>query len=156
MRISSLMIAVVVTTACGGSTPMEPSRQEPPAMPAPSPAATPAPTPDPMPNPGPTVLRSAQIGGANGHSASGTAEILQDGTTFSLRFKGNFRIDSGNNDVYLTSDPGGITGSDLNLGPLRETSGAQSYTMPHDGGAYRYVMLWCRPFRVPIGVGELR
>ena len=25
-----------------------------------------------------------------------------------------------------------------------------------DGGEYRYVMLWCRPFRVPIGVGELR
>jgi hypothetical protein len=45
---------------------------------------------------------------------------------------------------------------EINLGSTRARTGAQTYAMPNDGGRYRYVMLWCRPFRVPIGVGELR
>jgi len=44
----------------------------------------------------------------------------------------------------------------LNLGDMKSTTGAQSYSMPNDGSAFRYVILWCRPFRIPIGVGELR
>lgn len=102
------------------------------------------------------VLRSASLGGANGHSASGTAEIVSQGGRHTLELRSNFRIDSGNNDVYLTRSSTGIASGDLNLGAMRALTGAQSYDMPHDGGAYRYVMLWCRPFQVPIGVGELR
>jgi hypothetical protein len=94
--------------------------------------------------------------GANGHSASGTAEIVRNGNDHTLELRSDFRIDSGNNDVYLTRSASGIDGGDLNLGNMRSITGAQGYTMPNDGAGYRYVMLWCRPFRVPIGVGELR
>ena len=132
----------------------------PPPAPTPSPTPAPAPTPvvmpTPTPPPAPTVLRSASIRGANGHSAAGTAEIVQDGRSYTLEFRSGFRIDGGLNDVYLSRDPGVVSSSDLNVGNLRSLSGPQGYALPNDGGSYRYVLLWCRPFRVPIALGELR
>ena len=102
------------------------------------------------------MLRSSSLRGANGHSASGTARILREGDAFVLELGADFRIDSGNNDVYLTANPDAPRGSDLNLGNMRSLTGHQTYSMPDDGGRLRYVMLWCRPFRVPIGLGELQ
>lgn len=165
MRAVVLLVSLVAMTACagGGTSPTAPTTP-PPAGPTPAPTPTPAPsptpapeaTPTPTPTPGPVVLRTARIHGANGHSTQGTARIVREGGSHRLELGSDFRIDSGNNDVYLTRSPSGIAGSDLNLGPMRALAGAQSYPMPGDGAAYGYVMLWCRPFRVPIGVGDLR
>lgn len=149
--------------ACGGSTPTAPSipgaTPAPTAAPTPTPAPTPgpgaSPTPAPTAPPGPTVLRRATLRGAHGHSCSGTAAIVQDGRTFTLELRSDFRIDTGSIDVVLSNDPDSIDGG-LNLGDLKSMRGAQSYPMPNDGAAYRYLVLWCRPFRVPIGLGELR
>jgi len=160
-------ILLLLTAACNGSgvSPMAPTSTPEPTAPAtpaptptpsPTPAPQPTPTPPPAPDPGPTVLRTAQIGGVNGHSTQGTARIVRDGNSYRLELGSNFRIDSGNNDVYLTRSASGIANGDLSLGAMKATSGAQSYAMPDDGGAYGYVMLWCRPFRLPIGVGELQ
>jgi hypothetical protein len=102
------------------------------------------------------VLRRAAIGGANGHSAGGTAEIVRTGAAYTLELGDSFRIDTGSIDVYLANEADRVTGADLNLGNLQSRSGAQSYAMPNDGSGFRYVLLWCRPFRVPIGIGELR
>lgn len=156
--------------ACGGSSgPSGPSAVTPPAAtpaptptptatpaatPTPTPAITPTPTPTPTPS-GPTVLRRASISGAAGHSASGTAEIVRDGSSFSLEFRSDFRIDSGNNDVILTNSTSSMDGG-RNLGNMKSLTGAQSYAMSDGGSDFRYVILWCRPFRIPIGVGELR
>jgi hypothetical protein len=140
-------LSLCALAACGGTNPTAPT--------TPPEASSPA-APTPAPSPSTVVLRSAQIRGANGHSAAGTAEIVRAGTAHSLELRSDFRIDSGNTDVYLAR--GGNTvdmGSDLNLGSLRSLTGAQSYPMPDDGAQYRYVILWCRPFRIPIGVGEL-
>lgn len=92
----------------------------------------------------------------NGHSAAGTAAIVRTGSAHTLELRSDFRIDMGSVDIYLTRQPGGFTGADLRVGPLRATSGAQSYALPDDGAAYSYVLLWCRPFTVPIGLGDLR
>jgi hypothetical protein len=102
------------------------------------------------------VLRSAVIRGANGHAAAGIAQIVRTGEAYALELGSDFRIDIGSVDVYLTRGAGGIADGDLNLGSLRSLTGAQSYPIPNDGSAYVYVLLWCRPFRVPIGVGQLR
>ena len=96
------------------------------------------------------------ITGANGHSAGGTAEIVQTGAAFTLELRDDFRIDTGSIDVYLANQTDGVRSTDLNLGNLRSRTGAQGYTLPDAGAGYRYVLLWCRPFRVPIGIGELR
>jgi hypothetical protein len=154
-----LVPGLLALAACGGGgSPMGPSdpapTPTPAATPTPTPAATPTPVPTPTPAPTPTVIRSAQIGGFHGHSAAGTADIVQLGSDYSLELRNNFRIDTGSVDVYLSNDrdsgPGG-----LNLGSLKATSGSQSYRMPNDGSGYRFVVLWCRPFQITIGVGEL-
>lgn len=160
-------VSIGVAACSGTSGPMSPSTVTPAqATPAPAPvvtptatpAVTPSPTPAPTPVPtpaGPTVLRRASLSGAAGHSASGTAETVRDGSSHSLEFRSDFRIDSGNNDVILTNSTSSMDGG-RNLGNMKSTTGAQSYAMPDGGSEYRYVMLWCRPFRIPIGVGELR
>jgi hypothetical protein len=138
-------LSLVALAACGGGSSPTASSTPPPA---PLPAASPSPA-------APMVLRMASLRGVNGHGAGGTARILRAGTTFTLELGSDFRIDSGNTDVYLTAEPDTVRATDLNLGAMRSLTGLQTYDMPHDGAAYRYVMLWCRPFRVPIGLGEL-
>ncbi len=102
------------------------------------------------------VLRSATLRGANGHSASGSARILRDGNRYLLELGADFRIDSGNTDVYLARQSGGVQSGDLNLGELSALTGQQRYELPNDGGTYDFIVLWCRPFRIPIGLGEWR
>lgn len=170
IRWCGLAVLTLSLAACGGSSgPSGPSSLTPPsatpaptptptatATPAPTPTPTPVITPTPTPAPSsPTVLRRASFSGAAGHSASGTAEIVRDGSSFALEFRNDFRIDSGNNDVILTNSTSSMDGG-RNLGNLKSTSGAQSYSMSDGGSDFRYVILWCRPFRIPIGVGELR
>ena len=169
MRSSALFLLLLSVIACGGgSSPSAPTPPAPTSAPAPTPTPTPAPTPTPgpapsptptpvaTPTPGPTVLRRALLSGANGHSAGGTVEIVRTGPAYTLEFRDDFRIDTGSIDVYLANQGNQVTSADLNLGNLRSLSGAQSYAMPNDGAGFRYVLLWCRPFRVPIGIGELR
>ncbi len=167
MRLLALSFPVLLLAACGGGGALPTAPSVPQPTPAPSPGPTPAPAPSPTPSPaptpapsppsGPVVLRTAHVRGANGHSTSGTIDIVRDGGSYTLQFHGDFRIDSGNNDVYLARSGDRVDMTrDLNLGALKSTSGSQSYRMPDDGAGYGYVILWCRPFRVPIGVGELR
>jgi hypothetical protein len=102
------------------------------------------------------VLRTASFHGAHGHSASGTARVVDVGGAYRLEFLADFKVDTGSIDVYLARGQDTVDMSrDLNLGNMLARTGAQSYAMPNAGAAYRYVLLWCRPFRVPIGVGEL-
>lgn len=133
---------LVVLAACGGGgmSPMEPADPSPPAAPP----------------PGAVVLRRANLSGLNGHVASGTVEIVRDGTRHTLEFRQDFRIDLGNNDVYLARTATLDRGTDVKVGEINTTSGAHSFALPDAAGDYRYVFLWCRPFQVPIGRGELR
>ncbi len=170
VRWCGFVLLTLSLAACGGSSgPSGPSSAPAPsatpaptptptvtpaATPTPTPGASPTPTPAPTPS-APTVLRRTSFSGAAGHSASGTAEIVRDGSSFSLEFRNDFRIDSGNNDVILTNSTSSTDGG-RNLGNMKSTTGAQSYSMSDGGSDFRYVILWCRPFRIPIGVGELR
>ncbi len=140
------LLLPVLLAACGG--PSAPS----PVVPL---AATPAPSPVAVPSPDPTV-RSASLTGASGHSASGTARIVARNGGFVLELGDDFRLDGGKTDVYLAGDRGTVRASDLNLGALGSRTGAQTFAMPDDGGRYPYVLLWCRPAKLVIGVGELR
>jgi hypothetical protein len=142
------IVIALLAGACGGGA--NPGGGTPATLP---PATTPPTTTMPA---GPTVVRMATIRGAAGHSASGTARIIQEGGAFFLELGSDFRIDSGNNDVMLTRQPDTRTASDLNLGNMMSLTGQQRYPLPNDGSGYVHVMLWCRPFRIPIGLGDLR
>jgi hypothetical protein len=102
------------------------------------------------------VVRTATLLGSNGHRSEGRVDIVNDGGAFRLEFRADFQIDRGTVDVYLSGQPDRLTESDRNLGNLGSTSGAQSYPLADDGRAYSHVLLWCRPFRIPITFGELR
>jgi len=168
MRLRALIACAALAAACSGGSPSTPSAPPvggtpmptatPTPAPTPTPDPTPAPTPTPTPNTGgtPTVVRTASIMGAAGHSASGTARILRTGDVHVLELGEDFRIDSGNNDVYLARNRNTVDNRDLNLGNMKSTTGRQTYELPGQGGQYEFVILWCRPFRVPIGVGTLR
>ncbi len=156
-RIAVIPLLALAAAACGGGgSPAGPSAP-PPATTQPT-APTPSPTPAPTPTPAPaaTVLRMASIGGANGHSAAGTARIVREGSQHRIDFSSDFRIDSSNNDIYLARGTSLDMSRDLFVAPLAQRTGAQSYALPDAGPQYSYVIIWCRPFRIPIGIGELR
>lgn len=155
-----LLLSSLAFAACGGGSPMSPSLPPTPGpsptpTPAPQPSGSPSPIPSPTPPPGPTVLRAAEMMGSAGHSAAGTVEIVRDGADHTLSFRDNFRIDIGSIDVYLSRSASLDMRRDLNLGALKSRTGAQSYRMPNAGGDYFYVLLWCRPFGIPVGLGRL-
>lgn len=160
MRYLVLVALSLMAATCGGGSPTAPmvaTTPAPAATPAPTPAPAATPTPAPTPAPGPLVLRSASMSGANGHSAGGTVEIVRNGSSHTLEFRSDFRIDGGMNDVYLANSTDRPRSGDLNLGELRSRSGAQSYVISGgDGSGYSHVLIWCRPFQVPIGLGRLR
>lgn len=152
-------VCLLFLACCNGGSPSSPSIPSPAPLPAPMETPAPAPTPTPGPTPaptGPVTLRSAPMRGANGHVGSGTARIVQDGNTFRLEFAANFGVSgASNSDVYLTNSEVGIQDGQ-NLGALRSEAGAQSYVLSDSGAGFRYVLIWCRPFRIPIGIGEFR
>jgi hypothetical protein len=94
--------------------------------------------------------------GSNGHRSQGRVDIVAEAGAHRLEFRQDFLIDTGSIDVYLSRQADRVTTADLNLGNLRSLAGAQAYDLPHDGSAFSHVLLWCRPFRVPIAFGELR
>ena len=167
-RFLLFLVAVAAVSACGGSSgtasPTTPSAviasTPTPIAPSPTPAPTPAPTPQAIPTPTPApptsmTLRRASLSGAAGHQASGAVAIVRTGSSVDLVFQSDFKIDGGVSDVILSTRPDSMDGG-MNLGELRALTGGQSYSMRNDGSDFRYVILWCRPFRVVIGFGELR
>ena len=160
LTLALVFLTVVVANCGGGALPGGPSSPAPTPgptpVPAPEPTPAPTPTPTPISDPTPSVLRTAAIRGANGHGAGGTARIVSHSGQQVLELGADFRIDSGRNDVYLAMSANGISPGDQNLGDMKAVSGAQSYDIPGDGTRYPYVLLWCRPFQIPIALGELR
>jgi hypothetical protein len=140
-----VVLLAALASACGGG-------------PSPTAPAPPAPTPSPTPTPpaSATVLRSAVFQSANGYTTEGQAAIVREGTTHRLELRDDFRTSqSGALDVRLCRQTQCIS-SDLDLGPIRAFSGPQQYTLPDDGAAYRFAVIWCRAVNLPFGFGELR
>ncbi len=144
MRHLALVCATLAAAACGGGSASAPSS-------VPSPGPTPSAPPAPV-----VVLRTAPMRGVNGHSASGTARIVVENGSHRLEFLSDFSINNDNNDLFLTRGQSLDRSRDLFVGALANRTGAQSYALPGEGSEYRYVLIWCRPFAIPIGIGELR
>jgi hypothetical protein len=121
-------------------------------------ATTPAPAPAPGPTPAPAPAAPVRVssGPLNGigHSASGEAEIIrQPDGSYVVRFS-NFDIEGTPGPVVYVlqgenqEDPGGV-----DLGSLRGNVGTTSdYAVPSgtEPGPGWTVLVWCRPFGVPI------
>ncbi len=93
---------------------------------------------------------------ANGYRTEGTAAVTLSGSTHTLDLQDDFRTsNSGVLDVRLCRDTR-CAANDLNLGTIQRFSGRQSYALPNDAAAFRYVVIWCRAVNLPFGFGELR
>lgn len=98
------------------------------------------------------------FGDLEGHDSSGDVRMRSAQGRTTLTFGENFDSeDAPEVYVYLSKTPDYSDGERLRVARLKGSDGAQRYTFktPADLGAYRYVILWCRPFSVGIGLAEL-
>lgn len=144
LRSLPTLLTIVLVLGCGGgSSPTEPTPT--------------APAPPPPPAVTSQVLRTATFQGLSGHNARGTATVVQRGESFTLELADDFRTDEGSFvEIRLCRSGTTCNDTDLNLGPIKARRGAQSYTLPDAATALSHVVVWCVPFRVPFGSGELR
>ena len=146
----SLAILALGLSGCGGggggSSPTTPT----------PPAVTPPP-PTPPPVTGAVTLRRASFRDVGGHHARGDAAIVSENGAFRLELAANFQTDNGSVvDLRLCKRSDRCVASDLDLGPIQSRRGAQVYTLPDAAAQYPFVVVWCRPFQVPFGFGELK
>lgn len=106
----------------------------------------------------PSSLTTSQgyFKGRAGHSAAGTASVIETGDKKYIRFEGDFSVTNGPDlFVYLGKD--GSYNSDASLGALKGNKGSQNYEVPEDLNLdnFNEVWVWCRAFSVPFGVAVL-
>ena len=104
-----------------------------------------------------TTLATGQFVGLKGHSATGTARLIEiNGMTY-LRFDDDFRVTNGP-DVYVYFGKDGAYRKDAQIAALKGNSGGQNYEIPADitPGDYNEVWVWCRAFSVPFGMAVLK
>ena len=102
----------------------------------------------------PTILSQGDFQ-ARAHSVEGRAILADLGEETILRFE-DFETDNGPNlHIYLSSDLG--DDDFIDLGEIRATKGNINYDLPEgiDTDKYRYVLVWCVPFKVLFSYAEL-
>lgn len=104
-----------------------------------------------------TLSTRGTFEGLVGHSAKGTAEIIQADNKFYVRFQEDFEITNGP-DLYVYLGKDGQYATETELGTLKGNIGSQNYEIPEniDLSKYDEVWVWCKAFSVPFGKAELR
>ena len=111
-----------------------------------------------------SASRSGTFSGAGGYRTSGTVFLEEDPSGgLVLRFDSDFKVQmSGFYVILYTTTQISLRrpppeGTFVNLGQVTATTGAQSYTVPMNVALddYDYVIIYCRPFDVVVGVAEL-
>lgn len=102
----------------------------------------------------PDLLKSGMFEGLAGHSAEGTAKIIQVNEMTFLRFE-NFQVTNGPDlRVYITPD--GDVKNGIHLEKLKGSKGDQNYLLENiDVDVYDTVVIYCQPFGVYFGQAEL-
>lgn len=102
-----------------------------------------------------TTKFSGTFSSRNGYSVSGSVQVLQNGSTFSLSFN-PFTVSSGPDlKIYLSKLE---TPTDfISLGNLKATSGSQSYDIPTgiDFTVHKYVLVHCQLANRVFAVAQL-
>ena len=101
------------------------------------------------------LLRKGTLMGV-GHAVEGSANVYSDAGQLILVLDPFMSQNGPDLKVYLSKDE--KASEYLNLGPLKSTTGKQSYDisgMP-DLDQYKFAMIWCQQFSVLFGVAELQ
>lgn len=97
----------------------------------------------------------AQVVGTAGHPASGTARIVQTEGKAYVRYENFKTINGPDIYVYLAKDKDAM--DFISLGKVRATEGDINYEIPNgvDLARYRYVLTWCKSFKVLFNYADL-
>ncbi len=104
--------------------------------------------------------RIATLVTVSSYPLSGDVTLMDEGDSFIMTFSDDFSTTSALPGlyVYLTNNPNSINNA-LEIARVKDFRGAQSYDIPveEDFGlfTYNYVLFYCKPFVVPVGLGEL-
>ena len=88
---------------------------------------------------------------------AGTAQIVKlDDASYVVRLGKDFAYDSGAPDVTIGLGNNGYI-EKSNLGPLKANRGTQDYALPadFDPSKVNQVFVWCRQFKVSLGVASV-
>lgn len=101
--------------------------------------------------------RRGSFQGLNNYTVEGSFTLELKGSSFDLVFAENFSATQGPGlHVYLTNNTNSVSGG-VDLGELKANSGGQTYEVEDKElfNAYDYVMIYCKPFGVPFGLGTI-
>ena len=102
-----------------------------------------------------TLVKQGTLTGV-GHSVSGTVKIYDDAGKKVVTLDPFSSQNGPDLKVYLSTDENAA--QYINLGPLKSTTGKQSYEvtgMP-DLEKYKFILVWCEQFSVLFGKAELQ
>ena len=104
-----------------------------------------------------TTLSVGTFTGAAGHSASGTAKIIQIGDKKYVRLEEDFSVTNGP-DLFVHLGKDGEYDPLARLGTLKGNIGSQNYEIPSDVDLSKYneIWVWCRSFSVPFAKAFMR
>jgi len=102
--------------------------------------------------------RTGSFRGRSDYNVIGNITLEDLGDQLELRFGSNFRSSNGPGlFVYLSNSITSTIGG-LELGNLKSNSGEQSYIIDKSSAqldTYKFVLIYCKPFGVTFGYGEL-
>lgn len=102
-----------------------------------------------------TLLKQGTLMGI-GHTVSGTVKIYDSAGKKVVVLDPYSSQNGPDLKVYLSTDES--ASSYINLGPLKSTTGKQSYEVPGtpDVSTYQYVHIWCEQFSVVFGRAQVQ
>ncbi|MBC7564921.1 DM13 domain-containing protein [Candidatus Saccharibacteria bacterium] len=105
-----------------------------------------------------TVVSATFDGVDTIHWGRGGIEILTTQNKATLLFKDDFEVAQGPDlFVYLSPNAAGDDlGEYASLGKLKESKGAQQYTLPDNYKDYKIVIIWCRALGVTFATAPLQ
>ncbi len=91
------------------------------------------------------------------YDVTGSLQLVTENGVAQLTFSPDFSIaQTPGPVVYLNTTNNPNTGQPLRLGALKARRGAQSYTFQLPPNVpYRWVIIWCDPFNVPMAEAEI-
>ena len=102
-----------------------------------------------------TLVKQGTLTGV-GHSVSGTVKVYDDAGKKAIVLDPFSSQNGPDLKIHLSTDQNST--KYLNLGPLKSTTGKQSYDVPGmpDPAEYKSVLVWCQQFSVLFGKAELQ
>lgn len=104
-----------------------------------------------------TKVRLGEFRGINGYRAEGNTELVEANGELTLSLLDNFSTSNGPGlYLYLSNNESSISGG-IEVGELRNNSGADSYAVPAGitFSQYSHVIIYCKPFGVGFATAAL-